>query len=68
MIVLLPVVFAHAPTLQQYLYDMIVPFLTTGGPHATKSTVGVIDMMCTDTESRGILAGAVNKGKIIMLW
>ena len=66
MIVLLPVVFPHAPALvlQQYLYDTIDPLLMTGGTHATKSTGGVIDIMCTDTELRGILAGTVWKGKI----
>ena len=63
MIVLLPVVFSHAPVLQQYSYDMIDPLAMPGGFHATKIIGGVIDIVCTDTESRGILAGAVNKGK-----
>ena len=69
MIVLLPVVFVHAPTLvlQQYSYDVIDPLLMTGVPHATKSTGGAIDIMCTDTEFLGILAGTVWKGKKLII-
>ena len=69
MIVLLPVVFPHAPplVLQQYSYDVIDPLLMSGGTHATKSTGGVIDIMCTDTEFRGILAGTICKGKKLII-
>ena len=50
MIVLLPVVFSHAPVLQQYSYDVIDPLAMTGGGQATTIIGGVIDTVCTDTE------------------
>ena len=62
MIVLLPVVIAHAPLLplfQQYSYDTIDPLVMTGGSHATSILGSLMDVVCTNTELRGILAGAV---------
>lgn len=57
--VLLLVVVVHPPELQQYSYNLIDPFIITGGFHATKILPGgEVDTVNTDIESRWILPGA----------